>query len=217
MSRDGQDAVVMYCRTHLCLCLPRLTPSQINFMWQAWLHMFVFLFPPASPPLQPSAPHRHTHELKQLPWHWPSVVIIYSLFTHSCWWHFSNTGIVHCVWECGRERDRTRYRGRVGLTGFEKKTTQRGEERLRECKKERVRCLGRYRKHNHLLQRENNAHNAHPVAKERFYFVPRWLKGIDKIDATSFMRVLFPRQFAMFGICTANHTDFDPILLGRHY
>lgn len=119
MSRDGEDAVVMYCRTHLCLCLPHLTPSQINFMWQAWLHMFVFLFPPASPPLQPSTPHRHTHELKQLPWHWPSVVIIYSLFTHSCWWHFSNTGIVHCVWECGRQRDRKRYRGRVGLTEFE--------------------------------------------------------------------------------------------------
>lgn len=77
-----------------------------------WLHVtgmasFVCVsLPSCFSSLQPSAPHRHTHELKQLPWHWPSVVIIYSRFTHSCRWHFSNTGIVHCVWESGRERDR---------------------------------------------------------------------------------------------------------------
>lgn len=191
--------------THLCLCLPCLRFTSCD------RHGFICLcfssLPPASPP--PCKPphrhtHTHTHELKQLPWQWPSVVIIYSLFTHSCWWHFSNTGIVHCVWECGWKRDRKRYRVRV--TESEKKKVQ------REGKKEWENIGGI------IIQREKCSMKCQFCTPGSYGDCSLLIKGIGKIAARSFMRALFPWQFAMFGSCTANLTDSDLILLlGRHY
>lgn len=165
-------------------------------MWQAWLHTFVFLFPP-SPSLQPSVPHRHTHELKQLPWYWPSEVFIYSLFTHSCWWHFRNTGIV-CVWDCRRE-ERHRYRGRLQkLSRRRDREEKRGWESTRKREREVWENIGS----TIFYFRENNA-RLYIISTSSSYrqvlFCFRLIKGIDRIAARP-----------LWGCCTHDSLTYTP-------
>lgn len=80
------------------------------------------------------------------------------------------------MWE-GERQNEVQRQSRTDRNWAE--DTARG--RVIEREQERVRGVGEYRKHNHLQQRVNNAHYAHTVAKERFYFVPHWLKGLTKL------------------------------------
>lgn len=82
-NKGGRDAVFVLKHLYVCSqCLPPALSAVLHVTDMA-SHVCVFL-PSHLSSLQTSASHRHTHKLKQLPWQWPSVVIIYSLFTHSC-------------------------------------------------------------------------------------------------------------------------------------
>ena len=70
---------MLFCGTHLCLCpLPLRFTSCDRHGFTCLCCSSLPLPSRLSPPPQtPQA--QHTHELEQLPWQWPSVVIIYSL------------------------------------------------------------------------------------------------------------------------------------------
>lgn len=140
---------------------------------------------------------RHTHELKQLPWYWPSEVFIYSLFTHSCWWHFRNTGIV-CVWDCRRE-ERHRYRGRLQkLSRRRDREEKRGWESTRKREREVWENIGS----TIFYFRENNA-RLYIISTSSSYrqvlFCFRLIKGIDRIAARP-----------LWGCCTHDSLTYTP-------